>query len=160
VTAMRRLILIAALLVALPAAPASGSQLIDRNASNVKLAVNAKGEALLTYNASGKLKHVLAWGAVNALAPTTARKQVALNLDYAGGYGKYRTDYWQSFGATCGAYDGDALGWLVAACKAPDGSYWSLQAWQRALPNYGLRRRRCSRCGSCTSPTGPGTSPS
>jgi hypothetical protein len=28
---------------------------------------------------------------------------------------------------------------VVAACKAPDGSYWALQNWQRALPNYGLR---------------------
>jgi hypothetical protein len=26
----------------------------------------------------------------------------------------------------------------VAGCKAPDGSYWALQSWQRALPNYGL----------------------
>ena len=26
----------------------------------------------------------------------------------------------------------------VAACKAPDGSYWALQAWQRKLPNYGV----------------------
>ena len=26
----------------------------------------------------------------------------------------------------------------MAGCKAPDGSYWALQAWQRMLPNYGL----------------------
>jgi hypothetical protein len=26
----------------------------------------------------------------------------------------------------------------VGACRAPDGSYWDVQAWQRALPNYGV----------------------
>lgn len=117
---------------------ASASQLVDRNAKGIHLAVNAKGEAMLTYTSGGKLKHVLAWGAVNAIAPTRARPQVALKLDYAGGWGKYRTNYWKTFGKRCGAYDGPALAWKVAACKAPDGSYWALQAWQRALPNYGV----------------------
>jgi hypothetical protein len=137
---MSRLFLPAACaaLALLAAAPVSASQLIDRNASNVKLAVNDKGEALLTYTAAGKTKHVLAWGAVNAIAPTTARKQVAFSLDYSGGYGKYHKDYWKTFGTSCATYDGQPLGWEVAACDAPDGSYWALQAWQRALPNYGL----------------------
>src|SRR5207245_11483775 len=40
---------------------ASAAQLIDRNATGVKLAVNAKGEAMLTYRAAGQLKHVLVW---------------------------------------------------------------------------------------------------
>src|SRR3954465_15461446 len=119
---MRRLMLTAAVFFTC-AGPACASQLVDRNANGVKLAVNAKGEALLTYTAAGKLKHVLAWGAVNALAPTTARPQVALKLDYAGGYGKYRNDYWKTFGSACGAYDGGPLGWVVTACRAPDGSY-------------------------------------
>jgi hypothetical protein len=135
--AIRCLLLTAALLACLAPA-AHASQLIDRNASGVKLAVNSKGEALLTYTAEGKLKRVLAWGAVNAVAPTTARAQVAFELDFAGGYGKYRNDYWKTFGAACAAYDGPSLEWLVAACKAPDGSYWALQAWQRGLPNYGV----------------------
>jgi hypothetical protein len=81
---------------------------------------------------------VLAWGAVNAVAPNRAGKQVELKLDYAGGWGKYHKDYWKTFGASCGAYDGPALAWSVTACKAPDGSYWALQKWQRMLPNYGL----------------------
>ena len=79
------------------AAPAAASQLIDRNASDIHLAVNGKGEALITYRAKGRLKHVLAWNAVNAIAPTLARRQVAFSLDYAGGWGKYRTDYWKTF---------------------------------------------------------------
>ena len=67
---MWRLFLLAAAMAAFTAAPVKASQLIDRNASNVKLAVNAKGEALLTYSVGGEVKHVLAWGAVNAIAPT------------------------------------------------------------------------------------------
>jgi hypothetical protein len=120
------------------ASTASASQLIDRNATGIKLSVNAKGEALITYRAGGAVKHVLAWGALNAIAPTRARAQVAFKLDYAGGWGKYRTQYWKTFGAACGAYDGPALAWSVATCRASDGSYWALQAWQRMLPNYGV----------------------
>ena len=119
------------------AATANASQLIDRNAHDVRLAVDAKGEALITYTAGGKVKHVLAWDAVNAIAPTHARAQVAFRLDYAGGWGKSRTESWKTFGDRCGAYDGPPLAWKVAACKAPDGSYWALQSWQRMLPNYG-----------------------
>jgi hypothetical protein len=135
---LRRLTVLAALLAVVTAAPAHASELVDRNASGVKLAVNDKGEALLTYQAGGKLKRVLAWGAVNAIAPTRGKKQVEFQLDYSGGYGKYRSDYWKTFGSACGGYDGPALAWRVSACRAPDGSYWALQAWQRALPNYGL----------------------
>jgi hypothetical protein len=136
---LRVLVLLAVVFSAVVASSTAGaSQLIDRNASGVKLAVNAKGEALLTYSAAGKLKHVLASGAVNAIAPTTARKQVAFKLDYAGGWGQYHREYWKGFAAKCGAYDGPTLQWLVTACKAPDGSYWAVQAWQRMLPNYGV----------------------
>ena len=136
---MRVLVLLAVVIAAVVASSTAGaSELIDRNASGVRLAVNAKGEALLSYRAAGKLKHVLAGGAENAIAPTTARKQVEFKLDYAGGWGKYRREYWKTFGAKCGAYDGPTLQWLVSACKAPDGSYWAVQAWQRMLPNYGV----------------------
>ena len=120
------------------AATANASQLIDRNASGVKLEVNSKGEALISYTAAGKVKHVLAWGAVNAIAPTHARPQVELKLDYAGGWGKYHKEYWKTFKNSCGAYDGPALAWKTAACTAADGSHWALQAWQRMLPNYGV----------------------
>ncbi len=70
------------------AASANASQLIDRNAHDVHLAVDAKGEAMITFTAGGKVKHVLAWDAVNAIAPTHARAQVAFRLDYAGGWGE------------------------------------------------------------------------
>jgi hypothetical protein len=80
---------------------------------------------------------VLAWAAKNAIAPTRTRPQVSFRLDYAGGWGKYRRDYWKTFTNKCRPYTGPALAWKVAACTAPDGSFWALQAWQRGLPNYG-----------------------
>jgi hypothetical protein len=136
---VRKLVLaVAVAAAAIVAQTANASQLIDRNAHGIKLAVNGKGEALLSYTSSGRAKHVLAWGAVNALAPTTSRPQVAFKLDYAGGWGKYHKNYWQTFGKSCGKYDGPPLAWFVTACKAPDGSYWALQAWQRELPDYGV----------------------
>jgi hypothetical protein len=137
---LRRVVLALVLVVAAAVATtANASQLIDRNATNVKLAVNAKGEALITFKDAGKVKHVLAWGAINAVAPTRAHAQVAFKLDYAGGWGRYHKLYYKTFGAKCGAYDGPPLAWKVTACKAPDGSYWALQSWQRMLPNYGVK---------------------
>jgi hypothetical protein len=116
---------------------ATASETIDANASAVVLAVNGKGEALVTYSAGGRQKRLLAWGADGANPPVRGGKQVAFSLDYSGGYGKYHTTYWKTFGHACGAYDGPPVAWFVAACKAPDGSYWALQSWQRRLPNYG-----------------------
>jgi hypothetical protein len=133
-----RLFLLAALLLGIGTTPAVASQLIGRDATGVKLAVNAKGEALITFTSAGKVSHVLAWGAVNAVAPTPGAKQVAFDLDYSGGYGKYKRNYWQTFGSACGHYAGPPLADLVAVCTAPDGSNWALQAWQRDLPDYGV----------------------
>jgi hypothetical protein len=86
-----RIVLFAlAVMAAAVAVPFAGaSQLIDRNAVGVTLSVNAKGEALLTYTKGGKVKRVLAWGAVDAVAPTDDAPQTELKLDYAGGWGKY-----------------------------------------------------------------------
>ena len=128
-----------ALVVALAAAqPVSASQLIDRNAQHVQLEVNPQGEAMLTYTVHGQQKHVLAWGAVNAIPPTRSRPQSKFSLDYSGGFGRHHvTQYWQKADWVCLPYDGPALAWLVTACKAPDCSYWAAQAWQRGLPDLG-----------------------
>jgi hypothetical protein len=65
--------------------------------------------------------------------------QVRFRFDYAGGWGKYRKPgYWRSFRNACAPYDGPRLANFVAACKAPDGSYWALQSWQRRLPLLGF----------------------
>jgi hypothetical protein len=116
---------------------AFGAQLIDRNATGVKIALNSKGEALVTYRAAGKLKRVLVWGAMGAKVPTRGGKQEKFKLDYSGGYGKYRNLYWKTFGSTCGYYDGPAIPNMVAACRAADGTYWAAQSWPQPLPNLG-----------------------
>jgi hypothetical protein len=113
----------------------------DVNVTFQSLAVNAKGEALVTYRRSdGTVRRVLVWGAVNAKAPVDpAVMQVRFKYDYAGGWGKYRkASYWSTFKNGCLPYDGPALTYLVAACKAPDGTYWALQSWQRGLPLLGF----------------------
>ena len=63
--AVRSIALLAGAAALLGAGRASASQTLgDLNITNVTLAVNAKGEALLTYNRqNGQLKHVLVWGA-------------------------------------------------------------------------------------------------
>jgi hypothetical protein len=137
----RRVLLIpsAFALAAAFVASASASQLVNRDVNGISLAVNGKGEALVSYTTvRGSAQHVLVWGAVNARQPNRALKQVRFNLDYAGGWGKYHKQYWKTFPKSCGAYDGPALPWLVSACKAPDGSYWALQKWQVQLPNLGF----------------------
>src|SRR5213596_4409567 len=91
------------------AAPASASQLVNRDVRNIQLAVNNKGEALVTYRTvRGRTQHVLAWGAVNARQPNRTLRQQRFKLDYAGGWGKYRKLYWKTFKNRCGAYDGPA----------------------------------------------------
>jgi hypothetical protein len=140
---MRFALLLAALTTALglAAAPASASELLqDPNAKLLSLKANARGEALLTYlRANGQLRHVLVWGAINARSPSQDVAQVRFRWDYAGGWGKYRSGrYWKTFTDGCRRYDGPALPMLAAACKAPDGSYWTVQAWQRRLPLLGF----------------------
>ena len=136
---VRGLGVVAALVAALAfTGAASAAQLIDRDASGLRLSVNSRGEALLTYRKGGALKHVLVWGAINARSPAAGTQQVKFHVDYAGGWGKYRTLYWQHFSSTCGRYDGPALPNLVAACKAADGSYWAAQQWPQPLPDLGF----------------------
>jgi hypothetical protein len=78
---------------AIAALPANAAQVISTSAGNgVVLGLNAKGEAMISYATNGKTIHVLASGAINAIAPTQARKQVAFNLSYDGGYKQQYTE--------------------------------------------------------------------
>ena len=135
---MRRLVALSIVVVSslALAGSASASQLIDRNATNIKLKVSRDGKAMLTYRARGRQWNVLAWGAVNALHPSEVRNQVQFRLDRAGGWGTFGRRL--EFENACRPYDGPPLAQLVTACKAPDGSYWAVQRWQRALPNLGM----------------------
>jgi hypothetical protein len=129
---MRTAVIFAAIIVMLSAAGvARASEIIDRNAQGVKLAVNSSGQALLSYRARGHTNHVLVWGAINARHPVPGKPQVSFRKDYSG-------RRWTSFKNACRAYDGPKLAFQVAACAAPDGSYWALQAWRRPLPNLGM----------------------
>jgi hypothetical protein len=137
---VRRALLIAALAAAAltVVGTASAAQLIDRDATGVKLSINTKSEALLTYRKAGQVKHILVWGAINAAPPVAGQHQVKFSLDYSGGYGKYHRPYWKTFTGKCDRYDGPALPNVVAACKAFDGSYWVAQEWPQPLPDLGF----------------------
>ena len=132
--------LIAAVVVAVLAAGVStarASEQVDVNASGVRLAVNARGVALVTYRARGRTFHTLVWGAVNARPPSRTERQVRFRFDWSGGWKTSHRLVWKHFRNRCGKYDGPPLVYVVASCKAPDGSYWALQAWQPYLPHRG-----------------------
>jgi hypothetical protein len=123
-------LLVAVATAAVGAAEAGASELIDRGAQHASLKVDGRGHALVTYARRGGVRRVHAWGAINARPPTYGVPQASFRLNYTG----------KGFrGGTCLPYDGPPLAWLVVACKAPDGSYWALQAWQRIKPNFGGR---------------------
>jgi hypothetical protein len=121
------------------AAAHASQRLSDVNVSDVSLQVNPKGEALVSYRTqSGSMRHVLAWGAENAVPPDPGVAQQAFQLDYAGGWRKYKRRVWSAFHNSCRPYTGPSLVYLVTACTAADGSYWAIQSWQRVLPLRGV----------------------
>lgn len=114
------------LTAALAAGPAFGSAIIGRNVSGATLLIDSHGHAHVSYRSGGSRRYLVASGAINARAPSQSRPQVSFRIRYGlGGKG------------VCLPYDGPPLAWLIQACKAPDGSYWALQSWQRLKPNYG-----------------------
>jgi hypothetical protein len=122
----------------LVAAPrASASDLLDLNATDVRLAVHG-GTALVTYQRSGATRHVLVWGAINARTPDPNRPQVRFKHDYSGGLRSQHRAVWVGFVDECRPYSGPSLPYFVAGCTARDGSYWALQRWQRNLPHRGF----------------------
>ena len=120
------------------ASNASASQLVDRNASAIKLEVNAKGEALISYKAHGEAEARARLGRVERDRADAGAAAGRVQARLRRRLGQVPPDYWKTFKNSCGAYDGPKLAWFVAGCTAPDGSYWALQAWQRMLPNYGV----------------------
>jgi hypothetical protein len=118
------------------ARPAAASGLLDVNATSITLKVNGS-HALVEYHANGRARHVLVWGAINARTPESGLPQVRFKHDYSGGLALEHRAMWVRFKGQCRPYDGPPLAYLVSACKAPDGSYWALQSWQRDLPHRG-----------------------
>ncbi|MDX6397360.1 MAG: hypothetical protein QOJ43_768 [Gaiellaceae bacterium] len=137
---MRWIILLVVCGTALLCSPAQASeQLGDVDVRFLGLKVNGRGEALVSYlKPDGARRDVLVWSAVGARAPDPDQPQVRFRFDYSGGPSTRRTSAVRAFRNRCRSYDGPALVFLVAACKAPDGSYWALQRWQRLLPMRGF----------------------
>jgi len=132
-------LVVAAVALALAPAAFASQPLGDLNVTGVTLAVNDAGKALLTYHREdGRLRHVLVWGAIDARAPSRTVPQVAFRFDYSGGLASLGHQVGPTFVDRCRPYDGPPLVFLVTACKAPDGTYWAVQAWQRLLPMRGF----------------------
>ena len=121
-------LLVLGLLALVEPAAAHGSELIARNATDVRLQADAQGRALISFRSEGQSRQLLAWGAVDARPPSTTVPQVAFELRYGGSIGPN----------VCAAYKKPPLAWKIAACTTPNGEHWALQAWQRMLPNYGV----------------------
>jgi len=122
-------LLVLAVFAAFAATPAFASAIIGRNVARPTLTIDRQGRASVSYYVGGQRRVLVAWGAINARTPTRTVPQVRFQLRYGAGGG-----------GVCLPYDGPPLPWLVKACKAPDGSYWALQSWQRLKPNYGGTR--------------------
>jgi hypothetical protein len=121
--------------------PAAGaSQFIDvvQGRTPVELRVDRSGRAMLYYAKPSGTRHVLVGGAVNARSPNPSVRQVRFHVDYSGGWQSTHQALWKTFRSVCAPYDGPALPFLVAACRAPNGSYWAVQEWRVDLPNLGF----------------------
>ena len=116
---------------------ARASDLIGMNAQDITLKVRGS-RALVEFHERGVARHVLLWGAVDARTPESGLPQVRFQHDYSGGLKVEHRAVWKHFVDQCAPYDGPPLAYLVAACKAPDGTYWALQSWQRNLPHRGF----------------------
>ena len=106
------------------------------------LKVNPRGVALVEYSTeAGPRRHILVWGAINGIAHQTDSEstQAKFRMDYSGGWkSRQNPRFWRTLRERCARYDGPQLPFFVAGCKAPDGTYWALQAWQRNLPMRGF----------------------
>lgn len=126
----RSLVLLTLLFVWVSAAtPAFGSAIVGLKTTRAVLRVGRRGDAYVTYSSGGRRVRLVAWGAINARVLSSGWPQVKFHLRYG-----------RSVRGVCLPYDGPDLAWLVKACKAPDGSYWALQSWQRLKPDYGGTR--------------------
>jgi len=142
-TVLNKTVTIVACSIALALPAGAGAAIFgDANVTNPTLKVNRQGIALVEYSTvAGVRRHVLVWGAIDGIAHQTVppSTQPRFLMDYSGGWkSRGNARYWRSFANGCGHYDGPALPFLVVACKAPDGTYWALQAWQRNLPMRGF----------------------
>ena len=139
--ALRLLVFVSAALIL--AAPAAASEVFSLNAQDLTLQVNGD-TALISYTTMGKRRHLLAWGAINALPSGSQLPQTAFRRDFSGGWKSRGRVIWAHFVDRCRPYTGPSLPFIVATCTAPDGTYWAVQAWQRLLPMRGFEPWKAS----------------
>ena len=111
------------------AGEAAASELIGRDGGRAGLQVNGAGQAHVTCPRTAS-PGTLSPGMRSTHAGPGRVPQVSFQLRYGR----------RSSSRRRGGYDGPPLAWVVAACKASDGSYWALQRWQRLKPNDGGKR--------------------
>jgi hypothetical protein len=138
---LSRSFLVFAAAAALSLAPAArASAIVERNVKNPTLKVNKRGYALVQYTrVNGRRRSVVLWGALNGVASSgVGEPQARFKIDYTGGAAFGKPKYWKTFKNACKPYDGPPLVLFVDGCKAPDGSYWALQAWVRLAASRGF----------------------
>jgi hypothetical protein len=164
---MRRLLRAAVLgsLVLLAwAVPAQASQMLTWSARNVTLKVNHYNLAVVSWiDPTGGAHHLLAWGAINALAPSQEVPQVRFHLDYSGGWGSFGTGYWKKVRNTCGPYDGPPLAQHLrpvrrTAARAPAAGLHAARRQQLGTADLAPRAAR-RRLGGRLPPAGARASP-
>src|SRR3954449_9813772 len=90
------------LMAALAAAPAFGSAIIGRDVTGASLSIDHQGRGHVSYRSGGRDWYVVAWGAIDARAPSTGQAQV-----------KSRPHYGLRGNGASLPYDETPLGWLV-----------------------------------------------
>lgn len=113
----------------------SASRILDRNTRAETLRISGD-QADVTWRGGSATGRISLWGAVDARHPVDRNgdrkpdyQQVRFRKDYSG-----RS---MRGGGTCGRYTGPELPYVVAACTAADGSWWTLQRFERLKANGG-----------------------
>jgi hypothetical protein len=128
-----------ALMVCVAAASSAGSssRIIDRNTSSETLRT-VGDQADITWRGGISTGRISLLGAIDARDPLDRngdrrpdRTQIKFRKDYSG-----RS---MRGGGECRPYRGPKLPYVVSACTAADGSWWTLQRWERLKPNNGGR---------------------
>jgi len=141
---------------------AAASDRLALNASHVSLAVSANGR-----RRSSRISRAVGCGTHLSRARSTrcrraraCRRSGSRSIGPAAGRRIATRSGGDELATTARATRGPALASLVAACTAPDGSSWALQAWQPKLPHRGYPPYAAGQTDwSSTSRTGPGRSP-
>jgi hypothetical protein len=113
----------------------SSSRILDRGTRSESLRI-VGGQADITWRGGAATGRISLWGALDGRDP------IDRNGDRIPDYPqvKFRKDYSgrsMRGGGECRPYRGPKLPYVVGACTAADGTWWTLQRWERLKPNGG-----------------------